>query len=123
MKRDTRTIVLDGREFPVGQLCWEQLRVVMPIAQRLDEKVTDAVKNGILKLSTEDYDDMIGAIFEGLRIDNPDLTIDQLKKMRSSPQEMFLAFLVVRYQTGAWVAPEDAEGTPGEAQGSPTLPA
>jgi hypothetical protein len=115
MSNEMRTISLGGRDYKCGQLCWEQLRVVMPIAQALDEKIQETAKTGVLKMTTDQYDMMIEGIFEGLRIDNDGVTLDEIRRLRTSPQEMFAAFIIVRMQTGAWET--RASDEPGEVKG------
>lgn len=108
-------VTLAGKKWPIPELAIRQLRIV----RRLLIDLTDAIAQTedettgqrVMRLSSEHYAQMTEVVYQGLTRAHPKLDRDTFLDMPCTDMEMFLAFLVVRRQSGLFVArPPDAEG-------------
>ena len=108
------TVTLGGRVWPVPELAIRQLRLVRRPLIDLTNAIaaTDDETTGerILKLSTEQYEAMVEVVYQGLTRAHPKLTREEFLDIAATDMEIFLAFLVVREQSGLFVErPPDKE--------------
>jgi hypothetical protein len=114
------TVTLAGKAWPIPELAIRQLRVVRrPLIDLTDAiAATESETTGqrVMKLSAPQYADLVEIVYQGLTRAHPKLAREEFLDMAATDLELFLAFLVIRDQSGLFVAkPAGAEaGTPGE---------
>jgi hypothetical protein len=120
--QSTPCVTLGGREWPVPELAIRQLRAVRRPLIDLTEAIaaTDSESAGerVLRLTTAQYESMCEVVYQGLTRAHPTLSRDEFLDLAATDAEIFLAFLVVRRQSGVYVARDAEASTTGEA--SPT---
>jgi hypothetical protein len=124
---DTPTVTLAGQAWPIPELAIRQLRVVRrPLIDLTDAiAATESETTGerVMKLSTAQYEAMVDIVYQGLTRAHPKLAREEFLDMPATDMEIFQAFLVVRSQSGLFVAaPQTEARPPGEAaaESSPT---
>jgi hypothetical protein len=134
------TVVLDGREWPIPELVWRDLKKCRAELIELNRLINDAVNAlppekrdagamGAMSqvfndLSNDDFDRLIiGPIVAGLQSLHPSITRDEFEAWTVSEADRQMAWLIVRRQSGLFVfrdaPPSDDEG---EAQGESQPP-
>src|SRR4051812_25632767 len=106
---DPRTLTLAGRTFTVPPLPLKATMVVYPICRRLTIAglVERAMANGgALEVDEAEMADIVELAFRCAQAAEPALTRDDFETLPITPPELLDAFLVARYQTGAWVPPQ-----------------
>lgn len=107
---NTPTISLGGRSWPVPELAIRQLRAVRRPLIDLSDAIaeTDEASTGerVMRLSTAQYEAMCEIVYQGLTRAHPTLTRDEFLDLACSDAEIFLAFLVVRRQSGVYITRE-----------------
>lgn len=127
----TRTITLAGSEFAVPLLPIRLNKVAYPICRKLHnggflDRVIEG--RGQVDCSAEEMEDLADLCFTAVQAAEPRITREEFDGWPISPPELVDAYIIIRYQTGAWIAPDeletgDEEAPPtGEAQGAETLP-
>lgn len=124
---DTPIVKLAGREWPVPELAVRQLRVVRRPLLDLTESInaTGANKAGewVMKLSPEQYEHITEVVYQGLARGTPSLKREEFLDLPVSDTDMFLAFLVVRRQSGLFKSAEDEPEKKPEAGADQNAPA
>jgi len=120
---DAPSVVLAGRKWPIPELGVRQLRAVrrplIDLTDAIAETESETTRERVLRLSSEQYEAMCEVVYQGLTRAHPELARDEFLDMTCTDAEILLAFLVVRRQSGVFVAkPRDGSeaSTPGEAQ-------
>jgi hypothetical protein len=115
-------VTLAGQKWPIPELAIRQLRLVrrplIDLTDAIAETQDETTGQRVMKLSNEQYAQMTEVVYQGLTRAHPKLGRDEFLDMSCTDMEIFLAFLVVRRQSGLFVAkPSDAEerSQPGEA--------
>ncbi len=117
------TVTLAGRDWPVPEFCIRQLRAtrrpLIDLTNAINPVVeTDAEGNGrivtstgelVLSLSPAQFDQMCDVVYHGLVGGSPSLTRDAFDALKATDAEIFLAFLVVRRQSGIFVDAQHVE--------------
>ena len=120
----TRDIVLGDRTFAVPVLPHRYNRVVYPLCRDLsgnpeddDTFVDRLIKGegapGIVR--DEEWDKLAEIAFQAACAADKTLTREDFDNLTIKPQDLIDAFFAIRYQTGVWIAPDDAGFAPGEA--------
>lgn len=117
---EPRALDMGGRTFTVPALPLRVTMAVYPIIRSLsgdeDGLIVRAKKNGSLEVDAEEMAQVVEVAFLCARAADPSLTREDFEALPITPPELLDAFLVARYQTGAWIAPTPGgEDTPGEA--------
>lgn len=121
----TRDIVLGDRTFAVPVLPLRHNRVIYPLCRDLsadpedkesffarlsDRKGTpDAVRD-------DEWDKLIEIAFNGACAADSTLTRADFDNLPITPPQLLDAFFPIRFQTGAWRAPEEIEAAPDAAE-------
>jgi hypothetical protein len=124
---NTPRVRLGGKTWKVPELGIRQLRSVrrpiIDLTDALVETADETTGERVMKLSEAQFGQMCDVVFHGLTRAHPELTRDAFEAMAATDGEIFLAFLVVRRQSGIYVirAAPGAQA-PGEADAemSPT---
>ena len=113
-------VTLGGRQWPVPELAIRQLRAVRrPLIDLTDAiAATESETTGerVMTLSTAQYESMCEVVYQGLTRAHPKLSRDEFLDLAASDAEIFLAFLVVRRQSGVYVTRDAEASIPGEAR-------
>lgn len=120
----TRDIVLGDRTFAVPVLPHRYNRVVYPLCRDLsgnpeddDTFVDRLIKGegapGIVR--DEEWDKLAEIAFQAACAADKTLTREDFDNLTIKPQDLIDAFFAIRYQTGVWIASDDAGFAPGEA--------
>lgn len=125
LPEDVPAVSLGGRLWPIPELAVRQLRVVrrpiIDLTEAIEATETQSTGQRVMALGAEQYQAMIDVVYHGLTRAHPALTRDEFFDMAASDAELFLAFLVVRRQSGIYVLrPAGEAATPGEACPIPT---
>jgi hypothetical protein len=129
----SRTITLAGSPLEVPMLPIRFNKIAYPLCRKLHnsgfmDRIIEG--QGQVDCSAEEMDDLIEIAFAGACAALPQTTREEFDNWPITPPELVDAFFLIRYQTGAWIAPpsldnltnqEEAETQPGEAQGADTL--
>jgi hypothetical protein len=136
--RDIPTVTLAGRQWPVPELTIRQLRACRRAIIDLSEALSPVVEKGdsgearvvtttgerVMHLPAEQFDQMCNVVYHGLTRAHPSLTPQEFDALEATDSEIFLAFLVVRRQSGIFVETRSAAGvtenSPNEKKESPT---
>jgi len=113
---ETPTVTWNGAEWPVPLLAPKQNRHVLPAVMRSKVTIAD-MKTA--KLSEEQFDDLLGIVYWGLKRAHPTLTREQFDDVPFSMNDVMKASEVVARQTGAMAEQPKGAGddtTQGEAQ-------
>ncbi len=120
----TPTVTLAGRKWPVPELAIRQLRIVrrsiIDLTDAIAETEDAATGERVMRLSTEHYAEMCEVVYQGLTRAHPKISRDEFLDMACTDAEIFLAFLIVRRQSGIYVMRDAEASIPGEARPSPT---
>lgn len=108
------TVTLAGKNWPIPELAIRQLRIVrrplIDLTDAIAQTEDETTGQRVMKLSSEQYTLMTDVVYQGLTRAHPELDRDVFLDMPCTDMEMFLAFLVVRRQSGLFVArPPDAQ--------------
>jgi hypothetical protein len=120
----TPKVLLGGKSWPVPELAIRQLRAVrrplIDLTEAIAETEDASTGDRVMRLSTAQYEAMCEVVYQGLTRAHPQLTRDEFLDLACGDAEIFLAFLVVRRQSGVYVMrSSDVEASiPGEAHGS-----
>lgn len=113
-----RTIKLGEREFNIPPLVIKQNLQVYPICIRLDLFTRAQIQSQEFNPTLEQFQDMCDAVFIGLARAAPLLTREEFDNLEVAPFDMFLAFLAVRMQTGAYrIVEKEGDTAEGEQPG------
>lgn len=122
-----RPVTLGGRTFVVPPLPLRSTMVAYPICRKLTlanllERCMAA--GNVLDVDEGEMADVVELAFCCAQAAEPELSREEFEALPVSPPELLDAFLVARYQTGAWVPPTAQEGdlAPGEAEGAESPP-
>jgi hypothetical protein len=122
-------VTLGGRTWKVPELGIRQLRLVrrpiIDLTDALVETADETTGERVMKLTEAQFGQMCDVVYHGLTRAHPELTREAFEAMAATDGEIFLAFLIVRRQSGIYVVrPADTPGAnaPGEAEAemSPT---
>lgn len=125
---DTRDMILGGQTFAVPRLPLRATRKVYPLCRKLSvQGLLDrcAQSGGVLECSEEELADVAEIAFLCASAADETLTREAFETLAISPPELLDAFLVARYQTGAWVDPAaqpEGEQPSGEGKGEASPP-
>lgn len=115
---DIPRVKLAGREWPVPELAVRQLRIVrrplIDLTDAIAATETETMGQRVMRLTTAQYEELCEIVYQGLTRAHPSLTREEFLDMQASDMELFMAFLVVRRQSGIFVAAGEAPPT-GEA--------
>ena len=114
---DTPTVTLGGRQWPVPELTIRQLRAcrrpiidltdaLSPVVEKGEggeAKVVTTTGERVMHLPAEQFDQMCDVVYHGLTRVHPNLTPQEFDALEATDSEIFLAFLVVRRQSGIFV--------------------
>lgn len=121
---ETRDLKMGGRTFAVPALPLRLTMAVYPIIRGLSGEeglVARAQRNnGSLEVDAEEMAQVVEVAFICAQAADPELTRDTFEALPITPPELLDAFLIARYQTGAWIAPppvQEGDDPPGEAEG------
>lgn len=119
---ETRDMKLGGRTFAVPALPLETTMVVYPLCRKLATGgLVDRAQRsgGVLDVSKEEMSEVVEVAFLCAQAADPALSREAFLALPVTPPELLDAFFVARYQTGAWLAPEDAPSGEGKGEASP----
>lgn len=126
----TRPVTLSGTVFEVPMLPIRLNRIAYPLCRKLHnagflERIIEG--KGQVDCSDDEMDVLVELAFVAVQAALPNVTRDEFDNWPISPPELVDAYFVIRYQTGAWVAPDpevevSQEEELGEAEGVETLP-
>ena len=124
---ETREMKLADRTFNVPMLPFKVTRRVYPLCRRLTTQglVDRAIaSNGVLDVDEQGMDDVAEVVFLCAQAADWEFTREQFELLPISPPELLDAFMVARYQTGAWrEVAQDVDGAaPGEEPGEASPP-
>jgi hypothetical protein len=119
---ENRIIVLAGQKYSVAPLSLRVNREVYPICRRLSNAglIDRAVASqGSLDCTPEEMGDLSDLVFLVIAAGGDTIERDKFDDLPITPPELLEAFIQIRYQTGAWLAPtaENQGDAPGEAAG------
>jgi hypothetical protein len=130
----TPTVTLAGREWPIPELVWRDLRKCRAELIEMNGKINEALAASAAEqpmavvarvfkdLSNEDYDRLVMApIHAGLAVAHPELARAEFEAWSVSEADRQMAWLVVRRQSGLFFF-GDAGPSPGEAEGADQSP-
>jgi len=104
---NTPRVSLGGRTWPIPELGIRQLRAVrraiIDLTDALVSTQDETTGQRVMKLSEAQFDAMCNVVYHGLTRAHPGLDRDEFEAMTTTDGEMFLAFLVVRRQSGIYV--------------------
>jgi len=119
---NTPRVTLGGKTWKVPELGIRQLRLVrrpiIDLTDALVETADETTGERVMKLTETQFGQMCDVVYHGLTRAHPALSRDEFEAMAATDGEIFLAFLVVRRQSGIYVVrPADTPGAraPGEA--------
>jgi hypothetical protein len=126
----TRPVTLGGTELHVPMLPIRLNKIAYPLCRKLHnsgflDRIIEG--KGQVDCSDEEMDILVEIAFTAVQAAAPQVTRDEFDNWAISPPELVDAYFVIRYQTGAWVAPEpeaevSEEAALGEAEEVETLP-
>lgn len=135
MANSSRTVILAGSPFEVPMLPIRLNKIAYPICRRLHNgDLLERIINGKgqVDCSEEEMNDLTELAFIAASAAQPRTTREEFDNWPITPPELVDAYFLIRYQTGAWIAPpegvipetqEGEQGTElGEAKGAETLP-
>jgi hypothetical protein len=111
------TVTLGGRQWPIPELSIRQLRACRRQIIDLTEALSPVVEKGengdarvvtttgerVMHLLAEQFDQMCDVVYHGLTRAHPNLSPQEFDALQATDSEIFLAFLVVRRQSGIFV--------------------
>ncbi len=120
-REGVRAVSLAGRDWPIPEFCIRQLRAtrrplidltnaINPVVETDAEgnsKVVTSTGERVLNLSPALFDQMCDVVYCGLAGGSASLTRDEFDSLKATDAEIFLAFLVVRRQSGIFVDAQD----------------
>ena len=129
---ETRDITLGGQVYAVPHLPIRINKLAYPICRKLSRSVpatNDApavlslierfiAANGTLDCTDEEMEHLAELAFLAASAADRTLKREVFDELPITPSQLLDAFFITRYQTGAWLAPEEAQAEPGEAQGA-----
>jgi hypothetical protein len=121
---DTPTVALAGKAWSIPELAIRQLRVVrrplIDLTDAIAATADETTGQRVMKLTAAQYADLVEIVYQGLTRAHPKLAREEFLDMAATDLELFLAFLVIRDQSGLFVAkPAGGEaGNSGEALSS-----
>lgn len=117
----TPVVTLAGKRWRIPELAVRQLRAVrrpiIDLTEAIAETSDATTGERIMRLSGAQFEAMCEVVYQGLTRAHPALGRDEFLDMACTDAEIFLAFLVVRRQSGIYArtTTDEAEAsTPGE---------
>jgi hypothetical protein len=102
-------VTLGGEKYSIQRPVWKQLRQIRDPIYALSDAITDPqtgrVSEKLYKeLSPERYEQMGRVVYVALTRTKPELTAEQFDEIEIGEFELLNAFLVIRLQTGQYIA-------------------
>ena len=111
------TVALGGKQWPIPELAIRQLRACRRQIIDLTEALSPVIEKGdngearivtttgerVMRLAADQFDQMCDVVYHGLTRAHPNLTPQEFDTLEATDSEIFLAFLVVRRQSGIFV--------------------
>lgn len=119
-----RNIILGSRTFAVPVLPHRYNRVVYPLCRDLSGNSADADtfvdriiqgRGSVDIVRDEEWDKLAEIAFQAASAADKELTREAFDELPIKPQDLIDAFFAIRYQTGVWLAPDNAGAAAGEA--------
>lgn len=119
VENGSASVLLDGRQWPVKRFVWQYLRQVRDPIYELSDQITEphpdkpgftcVSETRFQKLTPEQYEAMGRVVYLAIKQTHPDLTPEEFDNFAFGDFDLLNAFLIVRLQSGQYVAVPDGD--------------